>query len=70
MVKRAWPVPMPSEDADNMELLSHNIRMLKGEVKTWIKQKSTKMEKEYLSLDKDILSLLTSYSSSILTQDK
>ena len=61
---------MPSEDADNMGLLSHKLRMLKGEVKPWIKQKSAEMEKESLSLDEDIRSLLRSTSSGILTQDK
>ena len=70
MVKRVWPILIPYEDADNMGLLSHKLRMLKGEVKTWIKQKSAEMEKESLILDEDISSLLTSTSFGILTQEK
>ena len=67
MVKRVWLVLKPSKYVDNMGLLPHNVRMLKGEVKTWIKQKSTKMEKDSLILDEDIISLLTSTPSGILT---
>ena len=70
MVKRVWPILIPSEVVDNMGLLSHKLILLKGEVKTWIKQKYTEMEKESLSLDEDISSLLTSTSLGILTQEK
>ena len=61
---------IPSEVVDNMGLLSHKLILLKGEVKTWIKQKFAEMEKESLGLDEDINSLLTSTSLGILTQEK
>ena len=52
-----------------MDSLSHKLRMLKSEVKAWIKNKSSVMEKDSLRLDVEIRSLLTSTTSSILSQD-
>ena len=69
MVKRVWPVLMPIIVDDDMGLLSHKLRLLKREVKSWIEQKTAEMDKESLSLDDDICSLLTSSTSGILSQD-
>ena len=69
MVKRSWPVLMPSAVDDDMGLLSHKLGLLKSEVKSWIKQKVVDMEKDSLSLDEDISSLLSSSSSGYLTHE-
>ena len=58
-----------SEADDNLGSLSHKLRMLKSEVKDWIKNKSSVMEKDSLRLDVEIRSLLTSTTLGILSQD-
>ena len=70
MVKRIWPDLMPSAMDDDMGLLSHKLILLKSEVKSWIKQKVTDMEKESHSLDDEIRSLVPSSSSGILTHEE
>ena len=40
MVKRIWPVLVPSVVDDDMDLLSHKLRLLKREFKSWIKKRS------------------------------
>ena len=70
MVKRSWPVLIPSTMDDDMDLLSHKLRLLKREVKCRIKKKRADMEKvESLILDDEIGALLTYSSSSILPHD-
>ena len=69
MVKKVWPKLLPSVVDDDMSLLSHKLRFLKSEVKSWIKQKVGDMEKESHSLDDEIGALLSSSSSSILTHE-
>ena len=69
MVNRAWPVLQSSEANDKMDSLSQKLRMLRSEVKSWTKSKSSVMEKDSLRLDVEIMSLLTSSSSGILSQD-
>ena len=60
---------MPSVVDDDMGLLSHKLRLLKSEVKSWIKQKVADMEKESHSLDDEIGALLSSYSLGILSHE-
>ena len=69
MVKRVWPNLLHSAVDDDMGLLSHKLRLLKSEVKSWIKHKVTDMEKESHSLDDEIRSLLSSSSSGILAHE-
>ena len=69
MVNRAWPVLQSLEANDKMDSLSQKLRMLRSEVKSWTKSKSSVMEKDSLKLDVEIMSLLTSSSSGILSQD-
>ena len=69
MVKRVWPDLMPSAVDDDMGLLSHKLRLLKSEVKSWIKQKVADMEKESHSLDDEISALISSSSLGILSHE-
>ena len=60
---------IPSAIDDDMDLLSQKLRLLKREVKSWIKNKGVVMEMESLRLDKEIGALLTCSSLGILSHE-
>ena len=60
---------IPSTFDNDLDLLSHKLRLLKKEVKSWIKEKGTIMEMEYHRMDDEIGALLTCSSLGILSHE-
>ena len=66
MIRSEWPLISSVNPVDAMEDLSIKLRLLKGKVKDWTRNKSLEMKDKSILLEDETNSLLDSSSSGIL----
>ena len=64
-----WSSLSPFASGTDLDLLTNKLRLLKNDVKEWIKQKGSSLENESHRLDEDISKILSNSSYGILSQE-